>query len=99
MEVENYAPDWSKAPPAKDSVQEALRELQKQSAHYAQVNPEPISVISSWLTDEQFIGFCMGNALKYIGRFNVKAKGKGGAKDIAKAIDYLEWLEERMLSE
>lgn len=102
MEVEHYASEWAKYPPAKEGsspVQEVLRELQKQSAHYKQVNPEPIAVISSWLTDEQFIGFCLGSALKYLGRFNVKAKGKGGAKDIAKAIDYLEWLEERMLSE
>ena len=97
MEVEHYAPDWAQCPRAKETKYSQV--LEQQSAHYQQVNPEPISVISSWLTDEQFIGFCLGTALKYIGRFNVKAEGKGGAKDIAKAIDYLEWLEERMLSE
>lgn len=100
MDVDHYAPDWAKAPTAKE-YHSTMREqiLEKQSAHYNQVNPEPIVVISSWLTDEQFIGFCLGSALKYLGRFNVKAEGKGGVKDIAKAIDYLEWMEERLLSE
>ena len=100
MDVDHYAPDWAKYPASKEYTAPILEQvLEKQSAHYNQVNPEPIVVISSWLSDEQFIGFCLGSALKYLGRFNVKAEGKGGAKDIAKAIDYLEWLEERMLSE
>lgn len=41
--------------------------------------------IKSMLTEEQFEGFCLGCAMKYIWRW----QDKGGVNDIRKAIDYL----------
>ena len=95
MEVEHYAPDWSQCPYSTRS--EAHQDQKERSAHYREVTPEPIAVISSWLTDEQFIGFCVGNTLKYLGRYNLKSEGKGGEKDLDKALDYLRWACERRL--
>lgn len=60
--------------------------------HYKRlVDHEPIMVMREWLTPEQFTGFCLGNAIKYLGRYNAEGK-KGGVRNIEKAIDYLRWL-------
>lgn len=101
MTVEHYAPEWvMKKHPSKR--REACCHshgdvIESHNAHYNEVYPQPIEVINEWLTDEQFNGFCLGTALKYLGRYNLKAKGKGGIRDIEKAIDYLEWMKERHL--
>jgi hypothetical protein len=60
--------------------------------HYKRLKDhEPIAVMSEWLTQEQFTGFCLGNAIKYLGRYNAEGK-KGGLRNIEKAMDYLRWL-------
>lgn len=46
-----------------------------------------IDAIKCMLTPDQFYGMCIGTALKYIWR----SQDKGGATDLQKAIDYLEW--------
>lgn len=51
---------------------------------------ETIEVLEAWLTYEEFIGFCKGNAIKYLSR----AQQKGGKTDYKKA----EWYLERMNS-
>jgi hypothetical protein len=53
--------------------------------HYTAGNIECIDAIQAALTPEQFIGYCRGNAIKYIWR----ADRKGGIQDIQKAIWYL----------
>lgn len=54
--------------------------------HYGgEANPyECIKVLESWLTPEEFAGFCKGNVIKYLARAN----HKGGAQDVAKADWY-----------
>ncbi len=59
------------------------------NAHYAAMELQPIEVMHSWLTKEQMTGFLLGNVLKYLGRFNCQAQGKGGEPDLLKARDYL----------
>lgn len=54
-------------------------------AHYTTGKIETIDYIQDKLTKEQFEGFCVGNALKYISRYKLK----GGMEDIKKAIWYL----------
>lgn len=44
------------------------------------------------LTPDQFYGMCIGMALKYIWR----SQDKGGATDLQKAIDHLEWTKEAL---
>jgi hypothetical protein len=53
--------------------------------HYTQSDIECIEAIQAALTDEEFKGFCKGNALKYIWRERLK----GGHESIQKAIWYL----------
>lgn len=51
---------------------------------------ECIDAIRAALTPEEFRGFCKGNVLKYVWR----ERHKGGAEDLHKASDYLDWIEE-----
>ena len=53
--------------------------------HYTAGSIECIDTIEAALTPEQFIGYCRGNALKYIWRMGLK----GGVEDLQKAIWYL----------
>ena len=53
--------------------------------HYTAGSIECIDAIQAALTPEQFIGYCRGNAIKYIWRTD----RKGGIQDLQKAIWYL----------
>lgn len=55
-------------------------------AHYTDGGIETIEFIQAKLTDEQFHGYCLGNALKYLSR-----AGKKGDQDtdLAKARWYI----------
>ena len=61
-------------------------------SHYAAMGIEPIEVADKWMRHEQYVGYLYGNIIKYIGRFNIQAPGKGGLPDLLKALDYLERL-------
>jgi len=54
--------------------------------HYTQGTVECIEAIQSALTEEEFRGYCKGNAMKYIWR----EKHKGGEESIKKAAWYLD---------
>jgi hypothetical protein len=54
--------------------------------HYRQGDIECIDAIRAALTEEEFRGYCKGNALKYIWR----ERHKGGDESVAKAEWYLE---------
>jgi hypothetical protein len=62
-------------------------ELKKHPAHYGgEDNPyEAIKVIEAWLSPEAFIGFCRGNAIKYLSRAGKKGPAQA---DLFKASDY-----------
>ena len=56
-------------------------------AHYTSgCGFECFEMLQMVLTDEELCGFCMGNAIKYIWRY----QDKGGMEDIRKARWYLE---------
>ena len=58
-------------------------------SHYTDGGIETIDYIRAKLSEEEFAGYCKGNALKYISR----AGKKGDAvEDIEKAIVYLGWI-------
>lgn len=64
-------------------------------SHYTDGGIETIDYIRAKLTPEEFVGYCKGNALKYISR----AGKKGNAnEDIQKAIVYLKWACEELLA-
>lgn len=54
-------------------------------AHYTAGGIECIDAIEAALTDEEFRGYCKGNALKYIWR----ERHKGGDESLAKAAWYM----------
>jgi len=57
--------------------------------HYRQGDIECIDAIRAALTDEEFRGYCKGNAIKYTWR----EKHKGGDEDLKKAAWYLDRIE------
>lgn len=57
-------------------------------SHYNKGGVECIDAIRSSMTDEAFAGYCKGNVLKYVWRF----EDKGGLEDLQKAAVYLNWL-------
>ena len=62
------------------------------TTHYHTLKVQPIDAMRAWLSAEQLTGFCLGNAIKYLARFNANAPGKGGLSDLRKAREYLDWL-------
>lgn len=59
-------------------------------SHYTDGNIEVIDYIRDKLTREEFVGYCKGNALKYISRHGKKAAASP-EEDLKKAVVYLNW--------
>lgn len=62
--------------------------------HYKPHGPiqeEPIRMMMRYLSYPAFEGYCIGNVIKYISRY----ESKGGLDDLNKAIAYIEFLKER----
>lgn len=57
--------------------------------HYLTQDIQPWDAMQAWMTRDQFAGFLLGNAIKYLARFNARAPGKGGLNDLEKAAHYL----------
>jgi hypothetical protein len=62
--------------------------------HYTNQQIECIDYIRYTSTDEEFIGFCLGNVKKYIHRW----KDKNGLEDLQKAAWYLHKATEVMVN-
>ena len=56
--------------------------------HYTNGDIECIDAIRASMTDSEFSGYCKGNCLKYIWRYDKK----NGIEDLKKAEVYLNWL-------
>lgn len=64
--------------------------------HYRSKSMESIEVIEVMTENlSGFAGYCMGNVIKYLYRF----EGKGGTEDLRKAGKYIEFLEEHIVEE
>lgn len=57
-------------------------------SHYCKGEIECIDAIKASMTKEAFAGFCKGNVMKYLFRY----EDKGGLVDLHKAQVYLGWL-------
>lgn len=64
-------------------------------SHYNTGNIEVIEYIRDKLTPEQYVGYCMGNVLKYCSRW----QHKDGLQDLEKAYVYLGWAIDKLKSE
>ena len=51
---------------------------------------ETIKVLEAWMTRDEMIGFCKGNALKYLSR----RREKGGLSDLEKSAWYSRYMVE-----
>lgn len=75
------------------TLQAMATESQKQDrvnhpSHYTFGKIEVIDYIRDKLTPEEFLGYCEGNVLKYVSRW----EHKGGLEDLQKARGYLDWM-------
>ena len=71
--------------PWPDTDSRAAQESVYNPPHYKHGTIECIEAIQSALTEEEYRGYCKGNALKYIWR----ERHKGGDESLAKAQWYL----------
>lgn len=60
----------------------------KQPNHYTFGGVECIDALRASMSKEAFCGFCKGNVLKYLWRYEHKNK----VEDLRKAMQYLTWL-------
>ena len=67
-----------------NSVEEPV-DLVNQPPHYTSGGIECIDALRAALTPEEFIGFCKGNAIKYLWRSRLKG---ATAQDLAKSVWY-----------
>lgn len=82
-----HNPDYNKQEPLSVSVPQSY---QVGGNHYKSMEIEPWTVIKSWLSPEEWIGFLRGNILKYQGRARA---GKGTVEEnLRKANHYTQML-------
>lgn len=55
--------------------------------HYTNGNIEVKDYIRDKLSTPEWVGYCIGNVIKYVSRW----KFKGGVEDLEKAAVYLDW--------
>ena len=60
-------------------------------SHYADKGIEVIDYIRDTQTQEEFVGYCLGNVIKYVSRWRKKC----GVEDLEKAQVYLGWAIEK----
>lgn len=76
----------------------AAKELVDHPSHYggADAAHETIKCLAAWLTSEQFSGFLLGNAIKYLSRAGRKGTLFDCTVDLRKAIWYINKEVERL---
>lgn len=74
--------------------------VDKKASYYDAGGIETIEIIKAKLTKEQFIGFLLGNQIKYACRMNFKGKGPADRlRDAEKAAQYESWLIDELATE
>ena len=64
------------------------RDYQLGGDHYTSKEIQPWDAMQSWMTEDQYRGYLIGNVVKYIARF----QDKGGSLDLQKCKHYLDKL-------
>ena len=77
-----------------EQVEKTVNDAVHHPEHYCDGGIEVIDYIRAKLTKEEFIGYCKGNALKYISRAGKKTANAD--VDVDKAIVYLGWLKDAL---
>ena len=79
-------------PPSRGTTAGELHRMHVESEnpdHYRNKSIEPIDAMKSWMTNDQFVGYLRGSALKYLARIGEKDASLVEAK---KAQVYVLWL-------
>ena len=66
--------------------------INKPSHYQGRYGMESIEILRNFMTDEQLVGFYLGNSLKYL----IRHQKKNGLEDLKKARKNLNWLIEKM---
>lgn len=74
--------------PDGEAVTQMTNDNVNHPSHYTDGKVEVIDYIKDKLTADQFLGYCIGNTIKYISRFQKKGNPK---EDLEKAKVYLGW--------
>ena len=69
-------------------LHDMAREYQLGGTHYTDKDIQPWDAMQSWMTEDQYRGYLIGNVIKYIARF----QDKGGVLDLQKCKHYLDKL-------
>jgi hypothetical protein len=69
-------------------TEQTARTYQVGGTHYVDCTIQPWDAMESWMTREQFAGFLLGNAIKYLARGNKKPPDHA-LVDLKKAQHYL----------
>jgi hypothetical protein len=81
--------DWNNFDPAQDAVSIPKQDPVNHPGHYCKGGVECIDAIRASMSKDAFAGYCKGNCLKYLWRYEVKNKR---VEDLKKAQVYLGWL-------
>ena len=65
--------------------------INKPSHYQGRYGMESIEILRNFITDEQLVGFYLGNSLKYL----IRHQKKNGLEDLKKARKNLDWLIEK----
>ena len=76
----------------KENFEEETEDTANHPTHYTVGDIEVIEYIKDKLTKDEYVGYCIGNVIKYVSRY----KHKNGKEDLDKALVYLSWAIEVM---
>ena len=83
-DAEKTVPNWDASTKVKVG-----KDVVHHPDHYTDGGIETIDFIRAKLSSEAFEGYCIGNVLKYLSRYN--KKNTSGVEDLQKAEVYLKW--------
>ena len=75
--------------PLRSEIYKDFDKMVESPPHYADSEIECIDAMRASMTKEAFSGYCKGNVMKYLWRFEKKGEG---TRDLEKAKVYLQWL-------
>ena len=90
---EQYDPEmqYVKGECLKNVLKVSENDMVKKPAHYTKGEIECIDAMRASMSKEAFSGYCKGNVIKYVWRYETKG---AGLEDLKKAQVYLKWLME-----
>jgi hypothetical protein len=84
----------------KYKILEKKGDAKNRDAYYGAGEMHLVDMFYNAFTTEEFRGYCKGNAIKYLWRYDKKWKNKEHqANDLEKAIQYIQWLIEATKTE